>query len=98
MVSLGKYPQISMKQAKARRREYMDMLEDGVNPSKHKQVQKVKLATEKDFRTVALDWHTKHYQSNNARHNKLILLRLEKYIFPHFRKNTFKRHRSTYAF
>lgn len=32
MISLGKYPQISIKQAKAKVREYMDMLEKGINP------------------------------------------------------------------
>jgi integrase len=82
MVSLGKYPQISMKQAKSKQREYMDMLEQGINPSAHKQTQKIKLATERPFREVALDWHAKHYQHSNDRHNKLVLRRLEKYLFP----------------
>ena len=82
MVSLGKYPQISMKQAKAKQREYMDMLEQGINPSAHKQTQKIKLATERPFREVALDWHAKHYQHSNDRHNKLVLRRLEIYLFP----------------
>ena len=82
MVSLGKYPQISMKQAKAKQREFMDMLEQGINPSTHKQTQKIKLATERPFREVALDWHAKHYQHSNDRHNKLVLRRLEKYLFP----------------
>ena len=82
MVSLGKYPQISMKQAKAKQREFMDMLEQGINPSAHKQTQKIKLATERPFREVALDWHAKHYQHSNDRHNKLVLRRLEKYLFP----------------
>ncbi len=82
MVSLGKYPQISMKQAKAKQREYMDMLEQGINPSAHKQTQKIKLATERPFREVVLDWHAKHYQHSNDRHNKLVLRRLEIYLFP----------------
>jgi integrase len=44
MISLGKYPQISMKQAKAKQREYLEQ--------------------------------------GNDRHNKLVLRRLEKYLFP----------------
>jgi integrase len=60
----------------------MDMLDKGINPSSHKQTQKIKLATEKTFKEVALDWHTKHYQQGNDRHNKLILRRLEMYLFP----------------
>jgi len=77
MISLGKYPQISIKQARAKQREYMDMLEQGTNPSTHRQVQKAKLTTEKDFRAVTLEWHTKHSQHSNERHNKLALRRLE---------------------
>lgn len=82
MLSLGKYPQISMKEAKAKQREYMDMLDKGINPSSYKQSQKIKLSTKKPFREVALAWHSKHYQHSNDRHNKLVLRRLEKYIFP----------------
>jgi integrase len=86
MISLGKYPQITMKQAKAKQREYMDMLEKGINPSTHRQVLKVKLATEQDFKTIALQWHAKQYQNSNERHSKLVLQRLEKYIFPRIGK------------
>lgn len=82
IISLGKYPQITIKQAKAKQREYMDMLEKGINPSTHRQVQKIKMATKQDFKTIALQWHAKHYQNSNERHSKLILQRLEKYIFP----------------
>jgi hypothetical protein len=35
-----------MKQAKAKQREYMNMLEQDINPSAHKQTQKIKRATE----------------------------------------------------
>lgn len=55
MVSLGKYPQTSMSQAKAKQREYIDMLDKGINPSSHKQIQKIKLVTQKPFKEVALD-------------------------------------------
>lgn len=82
IISLGKYPQITIKQAKANQREYMDMLEKGINPSTHRQVLKVKLATQQDFKTIALQWHAKQYQNSNERHSKLVLQRLEKYIFP----------------
>ncbi len=82
MISLGKYPHISMKQAKAKQREYIDMLEEGINPSTHRHMQKARLTTEQDFKTTALQWHAKHYQNSNDRHAKLVLQRLEKYIFP----------------
>ncbi len=82
MISLGKYPQISMSEAKAKQRECLDMLNNGINPSIHRQTQKVKLANEKNFKEIALEWHAKHYQHSNERHNKLALQRMEKYIFP----------------
>jgi hypothetical protein len=57
--------------AKAKQREYINMLEQDINPSAHKQTQKIKLATKRPFREVVLDWHAKYYQHSNDRHNKL---------------------------
>lgn len=82
MISLGKYPLITLKQAKSKQREYLDMLDKGVNPSAFKHTQKTQQAAERDFQTVALEWHAKHYQHSNDRHNRLVLRRLEKYLFP----------------
>jgi integrase len=82
MISLGKYPQISMKQAKAKQREYLDMIEDGVNPSAQKQIQKIKQTIKRPFKDIALDWHAKHYRQSNDRYTKLVLSRLDRYIFP----------------
>lgn len=82
MISIGKYPQISLKDAKQRQRDYQDMLEQGINPSTFKQTQKIQQAKEKDFRTIALEWHAKHYHASNDRHTRLVLRRLEKYLFP----------------
>lgn len=82
MISVGKYPQVSIKDAKTKQRNYLDMLDKGINPSSHKQTQKIKLATEKQFLEVALEWHARRYTGGNARYVKLIIQQLEKYIFP----------------
>ncbi len=82
LISLGKYPQVSMKEAKAKQREYLDMLDKGINPSTYKQTQKIKLATERDFKSVAFEWHKRHYKDKNQRHADLVMVRLEKYLFP----------------
>lgn len=82
MISVGKYPQTTLKEAKAKQREYLDMLDRGINPSTYKQTQKIKLATELDFKSIALEWHKRHYKDKNQRHAKLVMQRLEKYIFP----------------
>ena len=56
MISLGKYPLISIKQARAQRNEYAELLENGVNPSTYKQIEKVRQSSEKSFTEVAEEW------------------------------------------
>lgn len=82
MISLGKYPQVSIKQAKCKQQEFLELLDQGINPSAHKQIQKIKQATEKTFKEVALEWHLKKYDKGNERHSRLILQRMAKYLFP----------------
>ncbi len=82
MISLGKYPHVSLAEARSKQRECLDMLHNGFNPSTHRQTQKAKLATEKSFKDIALEWYDKRYQGSTARYNTLILQRMEKYLFP----------------
>lgn len=82
MISLGKYPQISMKEAKSKQRNCLEMLDKGINPSTHKKVQKAKQATEKSFKEVILEWYDRHYTDSHPRYKKLVKRRLETYIYP----------------
>lgn len=82
MISVGKYPQVSMKQARLKLHHYQEMLEQGINPSTHKQSEKIIRSREKTFQEVALEWHTRHYEQSNDRHKKLMLRRMENHIFP----------------
>lgn len=82
MISLGKYPQTSMKEAKSKQRNCLEMLDKGINPSTHKKMQKAKQSTEKTFKEVALEWYERHYIDKNERYKALVLSRLETYIFP----------------
>lgn len=82
MISLGKYPNVSMKQARSKANHYRDLLEQGINPSIQKQTEKVIKTSEKTLREVALEWYTKHYKQSNERHKKLVMRRMENYIFP----------------
>ncbi len=82
MISLGKYPQVSLKEAKVKQQKFIELLDQGINPSTYKQIQKIKQATEKTFKEVALEWHLKKYDKGNERHSRLILQRMEKYLFP----------------
>ena len=81
MISLGKYPLISIKQARAQRYEYAELLEKGVNPSTHKRVEKVRQATEKTFKEVSIEWFANKYQGKSSRYNRLVWARLENHAF-----------------
>ncbi len=82
MISVGKYPQVSIKLARTRLQEYQELLAEGINPSAQKKIDKIQQSTDKTFSEVALEWHTRHYVQKNDRHKQLVLRRLEKYIFP----------------
>ena len=81
LISLGKFSGISLKEARVKQREFLDMLARGINPAVYKQAQREKIASQKSFKEVALKWHAKHNPQGNQRHNKLILQRMEKYLF-----------------
>ena len=82
MISVGKYPQVSMKHARLKIHHYQEMLAQGINPSTHKQTEKIIQSSEKSFQDVVLEWFTKHYKQSNERHKQLVLRRMENHIFP----------------
>ena len=82
MISLGAYPQVSIKDARAKQRECLDLLDKGINPSANKQTEKAKQSSEKSFSEAALEWHARHYQHSTDQRKKVSLRRLEKYILP----------------
>lgn len=84
MISLGKYPLVTMKHARTKQQEYLDLLNDGINPSTHKRTKKLQLKTEKTFKEVALEWFEKKQQGRNPRYRQLVLRRMEMYAFPIF--------------
>ncbi|MEE9411788.1 MAG: Arm DNA-binding domain-containing protein [Methylococcales bacterium] len=61
MLSLGKYPEISLKKARYRRDEAREQLANGIDPSLAKKQQKaVKTElSENTFEVVAREWHGK---------------------------------------
>ena len=40
LISVGKYPQVSIKEARAQQREYAELLTKGINPSTHKRAER----------------------------------------------------------
>lgn len=58
MLALGKYPEVSLADARARRDEARKLLANGVDPRQNKKVGKVEQEQEAiDFEIVTTDWH-----------------------------------------
>ena len=82
LISVGKYPQVTIKQARTKQQEYSELLEKGINPSTHKRTEKVRQVREKTFKEVAEEWFTNKYQGEDTRYNSLVWARLTNHAFP----------------
>ncbi|WAW10406.1 integrase arm-type DNA-binding domain-containing protein [Oxalobacter vibrioformis] len=84
LLSFGKYPDVSLEQARARRDEARKQKAAGIDPGEAKKRQKREKAEKaaNTFEKIAREWHSNRletWQPNTARD---ILQRLEKDIFP----------------
>ena len=83
-LSLGVYPDVSLKDARERRNEARKLLANGIDPSENRKAQK-SAKTERasnSFEVVAREWFTKHSVNWSASHSSRIIRRLERDIFP----------------
>ncbi|EOZ5388134.1 tyrosine-type recombinase/integrase [Klebsiella pneumoniae] len=81
MLALGKYPEVSLADARARRDEARKLLANGVDPSENKKVVKVEQEQEAiTFEVVARDWHASN-QKWSASHSTRVLKSLEDNLF-----------------
>lgn len=83
-VSLGVYPDVSLKDARDRRDASRKLLSDGVDPSENRRAQR---ATRQDraansFEVVAREWYDKHAPAWVDHHGDRIIRRFERDIFP----------------
>lgn len=84
LLSLGIYPDISLKEARDRRDSARNLVANGIDPSEHRKAHKT-AAIEKhsnNFESIAREWLTKQSARWTSGHSKRIVLRLEKDIFP----------------
>ncbi len=84
LLSLGVYPDVSLKEARQRRDECRQTLASGLNPSdtrKTKHAVEVE-STADSLETVAREWYAKQLPSWTQGHSKTVLRRLELYVFP----------------
>lgn len=82
-LSLGIYPEISLKEARDRRDEARKLLANGVDPSVHRQVEKLARVEQaaNSFEAVAREWYAKQSPKWSPDHAARILRRLDKDIF-----------------
>ncbi|MEO5368502.1 MAG: tyrosine-type recombinase/integrase [Magnetococcus sp. DMHC-1] len=82
MVSLGIYPDVSLKDARMKRDDARKLLASGIDPSEVRRKEKAKASGEDAFETVARAWIAKMATIWSAGHVSLITTRLERDVFP----------------
>lgn len=83
-LSLGVYPDVSLKDARQRRDDARKLLADGVDPSENRKAVKA-TKTERagnSFEVVAREWFAKNSATWAENHGSRIIRRLERDIFP----------------
>lgn len=81
MISLGLYPEVSLKDARSRAEDCRRQLANGVNPSQARKEQQAE--SKNTFRLVALDWLERYSGKWSERHAHNLRVRLEQGMFPH---------------
>lgn len=82
-ISLGVYPDVSLKQARERREEARKKVADGVDPSEVRKAGKAAAIAEGEtLEVVAREWHSKFLDNASAGHSREIIHRLERDVFP----------------
>ncbi|TQE99653.1 MAG: DUF4102 domain-containing protein [Spiribacter salinus] len=83
-LSLGVYPDVSLKDARERRDEARKLLANDIDPSENRKATraaKVERAAN-SFEAIAREWYAKHSPNWSANHANRIIRRLERDIFP----------------
>ncbi len=83
-ISLGVYPDVSLKEARNRRDEQRRLLANDIDPGEYRKTHKAKLlsSSSNTFESVAREWFSKQEPNWAPSHSIKILQRLERDIFP----------------
>jgi integrase len=83
-LSLGTYPNTSLKDARQKRDDHRKLLATGVDPSAHRKAAKLVTADRvaNSFEVIAREWHEKNSAVWVPAHGSRIMLRLENDLFP----------------
>ncbi|MHB1051482.1 MAG: tyrosine-type recombinase/integrase [Thiobacillus sp.] len=84
LLALGKYPDVSLKDARERRDEARRLLANEVDPSENRKQQKAAKIerSANSFEVVAREWIAKNTPTWAASHTSKIIRRLEMYVYP----------------
>jgi integrase len=80
MLSLGVYPDVSLRKARERRDEARTLLADGIDPGDQRKAQQA--AGAETFEAIAREWFAKHSPNWAPGHSSKIIRRLELDVFP----------------
>ncbi|XOD02626.1 tyrosine-type recombinase/integrase [Burkholderia sp. 22PA0099] len=83
-LSLGVYPEVSLKDARAKRDSARTQLADGVDPGVARKAEKLtgRLDAGNSFEAIALEWYAKYLPTWSRSHATRNLARLEADVFP----------------
>lgn len=84
LLSLGTYPDVSLREARDRRDEARKQIADGIDPSHSRKAQKSirQGQTANSFELVAREWYEKYSPNWVEAHGSRIIRRLERDVFP----------------
>jgi integrase len=84
LLSLGTYPDTSLKDARERRDEARKEVAAGIDPGEHRKARKTATIAKQanSFEVVAREWYAKHSPNWSPNHGDRIIRRLERDIFP----------------
>lgn len=81
--TIGRYPALSLKDARGKVAEAKEKLANGIDPAEDKQRRKLLAKTgENTVEFIAREWHEKNDLAWSRRHSEDVMERLEKNIFP----------------
>ncbi|MEA3274785.1 MAG: integrase arm-type DNA-binding domain-containing protein [Pseudomonadota bacterium] len=83
-LSLGVYPDVSLKEARERRDDARKLLANNIDPSENRKAAKAAKVERagNSFEVVAREWYAKHSPNWSANHGDRIIRRMERDIFP----------------
>ena len=84
LLSLGTYPDISLKEAREKRDEARNLLANDIDPSEHRKVTKQARVerSANSFEAIAREWFAKNIDVWAKSHSDKIIRRLERDVFP----------------